>query len=128
MESMKVSECLCFYLCFDNTDSASNLAGTSSRVANKHSPLVHVGSSLDACLDPSDRTAKADRNDDLNREERNHWRCCKEADSSMEEGCLGSLDSSCRGQGEAWIARTRDDWLAKRHSWGEVDSPWELVL
>ena len=84
-------------MCFDSTDSASNLAGNSSQVADKHSLLDHVDSSLDACLDSSDRAVKADREDDLYREERSYSHCCKGVGSSTEEGCLGSLDSSRRG-------------------------------
>ena len=84
-------------MCFDNTDPASNLAGNLSQVADKHSLLVHVDSSLEACLDSSDRAGEADRKDELNREERNYSHCCKGVGSSTEEGCLGSLDSSRRG-------------------------------
>ena len=66
-------------------------------MADKHSLLDHVGSSLDACLDSSDRAVKADREDDLNREQRNYLHCCKGVRSNTEEGCWGSLDSSRRG-------------------------------
>lgn len=132
MELTKASLCLCFHLCFDNTDSASYLAGNSSWVAeeraDKRSSLVHAGSSSDACLDSSDRAVEADRRDDLNKEERNYSHYCKGVDSSRLEGCSCSLDNNHREWEEAWIALTRKDWLTKRHSWGRVDSSWELVL